>query len=985
MNKFYTALFIIFPVFLSTALNAQISGTVFRDYNNNGIKDNSATFNEPFVQGVTAKATLAGGAFFTTVTNASGAYSFSASQVPAGTQVRVEFSGLALGDYSSSSGLGNGSNVQFKTAPNSSVNYAVNAQEDYWNNTTMPVPPLMLVNNRRGTINSQYRGQYSILQIANNTTGPLNPANDNVVTADTSKRPATHAQTGSLFGLSVQSKQERFFASAVLKRASGFGPHGPGGVYMISKAGAVWNFAGGFTLQGVSPSNGGLPLDFGSVTRVTSPATNDNYISDNYINTAPSGSDCRDMDAFSKATTISYGDIEADPNSDKIYMLNLFQKRLIVFNASATTTGLNGASPATLAPYTSAYTITSLPGCPAPTGAGNNIRPFAVKVYKGKGYIGIMSDAMATQNLLDLKGYILQFDPTNISAGFTTVITIDFNNYRDINNNTSWHPWISTWAQSGGTATTGPTFYPQPIISSIEFNENGSMDIGIRDRWGDQGATYEYIPVSGSTNNVGTRARGDLLHACNTGTGWVLEGTPGSCDQPAANINANTTTNNFGIGNSYGNTGKEWYADRPGDGDPESNQGGMTKLMGTGIIVSSVYDPIASNETVGSRYYSTHGVQWNVVATGAKEHIARIQGRNSNSMEKANGLGDLEFLAQLQPIQVGNRIWLDANSNGIQDPEETTAGVPAGTTVTLRSPGVDGIYGNGDDQTWTTTTDADGNYYFSSLSVSDNRKPDSWTGVGNTLLPGYNYRIEVVIPDNNYLTSTDAGGMAADNIDNDAASIGSIAIVNFNTGNTNHNFDIGIITIPLPLTLVSFTAQLAPNNVVKLKWSTVTEINVSHFEVEKSADGIHFTKAGTVFAKGNTEDISHYGMNDAVNSSRSSLYYYRLRSVDIDGKNDLSQTLTIRLDKQKENGISILTYPNPVSNEVHITIPAGRQNKNVRFEIYNNTGQLIKIKNSSGANQTESIPVTDLKPGMYILRMIRREDNIILSKSFIKE
>jgi Secretion system C-terminal sorting domain/SdrD B-like domain len=950
----------------STSLNAQISGTVFRDFNGNGVKDNSATFNEPFVQGVTVKATLSGGTFFTTTTNTSGTYSFSVAQVPVGTKVRIEFSGLALGDYSSSTGSGNGSNVQFTTAPGSSVNFAVNAPDDYWNNATMPLPPLMLVNSRRGTTNSFFKDQYTILQINNNTTGPSNPANASIVTADTTIRPAFHFQTGSLFGLTVQSKQERFFTSAILKRASGFGPQGAGGIYMIGKSGASWTFTGSFTLQGVTPSNGGAALDFGSVTRVTSPATDDNYISDNDVYTLPTtGSDARDIDAFVKASTMSYGEIDADPLSDKIYMINLFQKRLIVFNASATTAGLNGASAATLAPFASAYNITSLPGCPAPTGAGNNIRPFAVKIYKGKGYIGVVSDAMSTQNLADLKGYILQFDPANIAAGFTTVITINFNSYVS----SYWHPWVTTWAQAGGTSTSGPVQYAQPIISGIEFNENGSMDIAIRDRWGDQGATYEYFPIPGATKNQQTAVMGDLLHACSNGTGWALEGTPGSCDQPAGNTNSNTATNNFGYGFSYGNTGKEWYADKSGDNEPESNEGGLTKLMGTGIIVSSVYDPIASGETAGSKYWSTHGVQWNNVTTGAKDHIARIQGVNSNSIDKANGLGDLEFLAQLQPIQVGNRIWLDANSDGIQDPEETDAGVPTGTIVTLRSPGVDGIYGNGDDQTWITTTDANGNYYFSSLSSSDNRKPASWTGVGNTLLPGYNYRIEVIIPNNNSLTSTDAGGPAGDNIDNDAAAIGSAAIVNFNTSNTNHNFDIGIVPIPLPLTLVSFTAQLNAENVVDLKWETVTEINVSHFEIEKSTDGISFSKAGIVSAKGNTEDITRYSMKDMVNGNQSSLFYYRLRSVDIDGKSELSKIRIIRINKQSEKNITILTYPNPVGNEVRITIPPTWQNKKVVYEIFNASGQTIKRVETSSSSQTETMNVSSLSPGFYLVRV----------------
>ncbi len=954
---------------LSFGSSAQISGTVFRDYNGNSVRENSATYSEPFVQGISVKVTLPGAVSFITTTNTSGVYNFSVAQVPAGTRARIEFYGLAAGDFSSSFGSGNGTNVQFAAAPSTTVNYAVNAPDDYWNNTAMPVPPLMLVNNRRGTVNSPYRGLYSILQMANNTTGPLNPANDMLVTADTSKRPAIHAQTGSLFGLAVQSKQERFFASAVLKRASGFGTQGPGGVYMITKSGAVWNFAGGFSLEGVTPSNGGVPLNFGSVTRVTSPATNDNYISDNYINSVPSGSDCRDMDAFSKATTISFGDIEADPNSDKIYMINLFQKRLIVFNASAATASLNGASAAALAPYTSAYTIPGLPGCPAPSGAGNNMRPFAVKIYKSKGYLGVVSDAMATQNLSDLKGYILQFDPSNIAAGFTTLLTIDFNNYRDISNNSSWRPWVTSWAQSGGTATTGPTFYPQPIITSIEFNENGSMDIGIRDRWGDQGATYEYIPVSGSANNVGTRARGDLLHACYTGTGWALEGTAGSCDQPAGNINANTTTNNFGIGNSYGNTGREWYADRPGDGDPESNQGGMTKLMGTGIIVSSVYDPISSGETVGSRYYSTHGVQWNTVATGAKEHIARIQGRNSNSMEKANGLGDLEFITLPQPIQVGNRIWLDADIDGIQDPEEAVAAVPGGTIIRLRSPGLDGIFGNADDQTWTTTTDANGNYFFRTLSTSDNRKPASWTGVGNIILPGYDYRIEMAIPGSRILSPADAGGIPNDHIDNDATANGINAIINFNAGNTNHNFDIGFYDITiLPLSITAFTAQLNLNNTVDLKWETNNEINLSHFEIERSTDAVNFSTAGTMQAKGNTADITGYFMKDNISANPSPVFYYRLHSVAIDGRKEMSATAIIRMNKEAENSISIAAYPNPAYNNLSLML-SSKTHSTCTIHFTNKSGQKILSipqKIQIGTNQL-TIDVSPYAPGIYFL------------------
>ena len=775
---------LLLAVILCTALitKSQISGTVFRDFNGNGVKDNSALFNEPFVQGVTVKATLTGGAFFTTITDAVGAYSFTVGQIPVTSAVRVEFSGLGLGDYTALKGAGNSTNVTFVTAPATLVNYAVAAPEDYWNNISTPDPVLIATQGYRATYNGYSGGKFSIVQLNNSTAGTQVPANQNVVTIDTSKRPATFSQTGSLFGLAFQKKQERLFASTELRRASGLGPQGVGGIYFADRSGANWVYSGGFTLQGVTPSNGGAALDFGSVTRVNSPSSNNNFL-------PTDGTTARDNDAFVKAGTMCYGDIEADPNSDNIYMINAFQKSLIVFTGSATSAILNNATTVTLAPFTKAYILSSLPGYPAATGVGNNMRPYAVKIYKGKGYIGVVSDAMSTQNVADLKGYILQFDPANIAAGFTTVVTVNFNLY----SSSFIHPWITTWAQAGGTATTTVRDYPQPMISSIEFNEDGSMDIGIRDRWGNQGANFEFFPIAGATNTGQCSINGDLLHACFVSGVWILEGTAGSCTQLITQ--SGTSTNDVGSNTSYNGTGKEWYADRIGDGGGEDEEGGVTKLMGSGQIVSSVMDPTPSGgNTSGTIYWSTQGIKWNSNTTGLKTHIARTGGSNHN-VDKSNGMGDLEFITEFQPIQVGNRIWLDANGDGVQDANEITAGVATGTTVTLRSPGIDGIYSNGDDQTWTTTTTASGNYYFdnSNVTTTDNRRPALWTGVSG-ILPGYSYRVEVTLPAGVQVTKANVAGNSLDNIDNDAIvnATGTIALVTFNTNNVNHDFDIGL-------------------------------------------------------------------------------------------------------------------------------------------------------------------------------------------------
>ncbi|RYF78014.1 MAG: hypothetical protein EOO39_02545, partial [Cytophagaceae bacterium] len=114
-------------------VQAQVSGKVFRDFNSDGVLDNTQTRLEFGVSGVTVTATLAGGGVVTTTTSTSGTYAFTPAQVPAGTQVRLEFSGLPTGDYSTAMGSNNASAVQFVTGGTSTTaaSFALNTPLDY--------------------------------------------------------------------------------------------------------------------------------------------------------------------------------------------------------------------------------------------------------------------------------------------------------------------------------------------------------------------------------------------------------------------------------------------------------------------------------------------------------------------------------------------------------------------------------------------------------------------------------------------------------------------------------------------------------------------------------------------------------------------------------------------------------------------------------------------------------------------------------------
>ncbi|MBK8678873.1 MAG: hypothetical protein IPN25_09385 [Sphingobacteriales bacterium] len=100
-----------------------MSGTVFRDFNANGIKDNGASYNEIFIEGVTVKAYDASGAEVgSTTTDQDGAYSFTGLTLP----LRIEFIPFLEEDYAAPNGSGSKTSVQFYAAATTTANFGIN-------------------------------------------------------------------------------------------------------------------------------------------------------------------------------------------------------------------------------------------------------------------------------------------------------------------------------------------------------------------------------------------------------------------------------------------------------------------------------------------------------------------------------------------------------------------------------------------------------------------------------------------------------------------------------------------------------------------------------------------------------------------------------------------------------------------------------------------------------------------------------------------
>ncbi|MCU0355451.1 MAG: T9SS type A sorting domain-containing protein, partial [Cytophagales bacterium] len=112
---------------------------------------------------------------------------------------------------------------------------------------------------------------------------------------------------------------------------------------------------------------------------------------------------------------------------------------------------------------------------------------------------------------------------------------------------------------------------------------------------------------------------------------------------------------------------------------------------------------------------------------------------------------------------------------------------------------------------------------------------------------------------------------------------------------------------PLPVILVNFQAEVL-NRQVKLNWQTSTELNTSHFVVERSRDGQNFEPLTQVAAKGNSTNLQLYNALDA--QPFNGVSYYRLRIVDNDGSHEFSQVRRVTIGVAGGLG-DVVVFPNP--------------------------------------------------------------------------
>lgn len=656
------------PAGAAPCAGSQMNGSVFHDYDANGAR--SVGNVENGIAGAVVTAFSNDGSSASCETLASGSFGLDAPS--GGFPVRVEVTlpaGPAFAHLKpGAAGL---TNTFFVTGPTSGLDVGFNVPLDY----CQANPDVMTTCFRHG--NPLSAGSLA-------ATGEALFAIDYDRTASLAAL-AIGSEVGAVWGLAYQRSSQSLFAAAALRRHAGFGPLGMGGIYKIdlsSGSPVVSNFVDLATLGAAIGTN---------------PRT---LPGENPPGTGPTGNEPGlDNKTYEEIGKVGLGDVDVEEEAGRLWVMSLGDRKLYALNI-----GANGTAPASATAYS----------LPAVTCTDGVFRPWAVSSHLGRIYIGgVCSNENISpypappgngfNNYPNLVGYVYSMDPAN--GVFSLDLTIPLNYHKGcagLGVGCQWNPWtnLSTSTQVGFSGNIAG--HPTPILSDIEFADDGDMIIGFSDRSGFQYGVQAPAPNTTPTNtSIGqVFAGGDMLRAdFNSGTGaFTLEsnGIVGGV------VGA-------GSGNNEGPGGGEYYSASTLGFHFELSVGGYAVLHGSNHFVGSSMDPVTIN---------SGGLLWmfDQGATPGARFAGYTLYANAGppTFAKGVGIGDVELRCEEAPIEIGNRVWCDSNNgqvlgDGIQGP-----GVPdaplSGVAVNLSC--------NGGAVTASTVTAADGTYLFGPGNVA---------------------------------------------------------------------------------------------------------------------------------------------------------------------------------------------------------------------------------------------------------------------------
>ena len=171
----------------------------------------------------------------------------------------------------------------------------------------------------------------------------------------------------------------------------------------------------------------------------------------------------------------------------------------------------------------------------------------------------------------------------------------------------------------------------------------------------------------------------------------------------------------------------------------------------------------------------------------------------------------------------------------------------------------------------------------------------------------------------------------------------------------------------LPVDIIYFAGRLN-GNIISLTWKTGTEINLKHFDIEKSYNGTSFNAFATVPATG----TSQYSFNDNISKETGRRIYYRLKKIDTNGSFSYTGIFSVHVPLNQIFTVS----PNPAGNYINVQLKETNV-YNAQIFIFDLAGRSVISQPYKTGGSAVTIPVNQLHNGAYFVKLFVNGEQFI--------
>lgn len=150
---------------------------------------------------------------------------------------------------------------------------------------------------------------------------------------------------------------------------------------------------------------------------------------------------------------------------------------------------------------------------------------------------------------------------------------------------------------------------------------------------------------------------------------------------------------------------------------------------------------------------------------------------------------------------------------------------------------------------------------------------------------------------------------------------------------------------------------------VSLNWTVTCDKIIDHFDIERSIDGINFTKVGEQIGIGKSCKATGFNFADDISSINTAVFYYRVKALTADNRYSRSQFIAIRTLLKTDITVS----PNPASSFVNVSLTM-KESASVEIRLLDATGKVVithKELMRSGINTVSLTGIDRLSRGLY--------------------